>query len=327
MDVITGGTGHIGNALVRELIPQKSNICVFVPPNEDVSSLEGLNTEIKRGDVRDIDSLLKSFKGAEYVYHLAGMVYIGTGKRKLLNDINVKGTCNVIKACIQTGVKMLVYVSSIHAFTEPPFGTPITETKEFDASKVKGSYAKSKAEATKQVLAAANQGLNAVVVHPTGVIGPYEYRLSNMGQLMTDFINSRLYAYIDGSYDFVDVRDVAKGIVLAAKKGSKAENYILSGEQITIKQILDILEAKTGIKPPKIKIPVLLAKMTGPLSEVYYMLRKQKPLYTAYSVSTLSSNSVTTHEKATRELGYTARPIKRSIEDAVDWLMENRTKL
>lgn len=324
MVIVTGGTGHIGNVLVRELVSLKEHVRVVVAPFDDVSSIDGLGVETVTADIRDVDSLVKAFEGGNCVYHLAGIISIGSGKRKIIHAINVNGTKNVIDACFKAGIQRLVYASSIHAFIEPPFGTPIIETKNFDPLKVVGNYAKTKAEATKEVLKAVDRGLDAVIVHPTGVIGPYEFKLSNTGQLILDFIKKRLYIYIDGSYDFVDVRDVAKGLILACKKGRKGENYILSGEQITVKGILDILQEETGIASPKLKIPAWIAKLTGPLSELYYMIRKQQPLYTSYSVSTLLSNSLTTHEKAFRELGYTARPIKESIIDTAKWLKEYR---
>ncbi|HZX21832.1 MAG TPA: NAD-dependent epimerase/dehydratase family protein, partial [Clostridia bacterium] len=237
------------------------------------------------------------------------------GRNRLLHEVNVEGTKNVMEACIQSKIKRLVYVSSIHAFEEPPFGTPITETKDFNPSKVIGQYAKSKAAATNAVFKGVERGLDAVIVHPTGIIGPYEYRLSNTGQLIYDFLHKKLFAYIDGSYDFVDIRDVAKGIILACEKGRMGENYILSGEQVTVRGILKILEDETGIKTPNIKIPIWLAKLTSPLSELYYKIKKQQSLYTSYSIATLLSNSITTHEKAAKELGYTARSIKESIRD------------
>lgn len=323
MVVVTGATGHIGNALIREFASKGERVCVLALPTDDISSLKGFDVDIKFGDVRDINSLITAFKGAQYVYHLAGIVSIGSGKRKLIHDVNVLGTRNVVDACIQSKVKRLVYVSSIHAFTEPPRGIPIVETKDFDPSKVIGQYGKSKAEATNEVLKGIERGLDAVIVHPTGVIGPYEYRMSNTGQLMVDFMNRKLFAYIDGGYDFVDVRDAASGIILAADKGRRGENYILSGEWLTVKSLLKLLEDNTSIKAPAAKIPLWLARLTGPLSELYYYVKRQKPLYTSYSISTLSSNSLTTHEKATRELGYTARPIKESIADTVKWLQQN----
>ena len=324
MLVVTGATGHIGNMLVRKLLATGKKVKAVVLPFDRPDPLQDQDVELVYADVRDMPALLSAFKGAEYVYHLAGIVSIGSGQSRLLKDVNINGTKNVINACMQTGVKRLLYVSSIHAFTEPPHGVPIIETKEFDPSTVLGYYAQSKAAATREVLQAVeSRGLDAVIVHPTGVIGPYDYKRSNMGQLIIDYMNRHLYAYVDGAYDFVDVRDVARGIILASNQGQAGENYILSGQQISIKQILTILEEETGIKAPRIKLPLWVAKMTAPASELYYRLKKQAPLFTSYSISTLTSNSLTTHQKAAQELGYTSRPIRESLHDAIQWFKAN----
>ncbi len=324
MVVVTGATGHIGNALVRELVKNGTIVRALVLPQEDISSLKHLPIEIVKGDVTDYDSLAKAFEGTSYVYHLAGVVSISSGDKNLLQKVNVEGTRNVVRACMEAGIKRLVYTSSIHAFPELPHGKTIIEIKEFHPDKVVGDYAKSKAMATNIVLDAVKEGLNAVIVHPTGVVGPYEFKLSNTGQLIVDFLRRRLYAYIDGGYDFVDVRDVAHGIILACEKGRIGENYILSGEQITIKQLLKYLEEATGVEAPKCKIPLWLAKITAPLSELYYKMLRQQPLYTSYSIYTLCSNSLTSHSKATMELGYRPRPIKQALFDAVHWIKEKR---
>lgn len=323
MVVVTGATGHIGSVLVRELIQRGEKVSALVLPSDNLIAIKDLDLEIVRGDVRELETLVTAFQGAKKVYHLAGMVSIETGKKKLLEDINLKGTKNVIEACLQTGVDRLVYVSSIHAFSEPPPGIPIVETKTFDSSKLVGQYAKTKAAATMEVLIAVERGLDAVVVHPTGVIGPYEYKLSNTGQLIFDFMHGKLFAYLDGAYDFVDVRDVAKGIVLACEKGKRGENYILSGERIKIKELLTILEQETGVRAPKLKIPFWLAKLIGPLSELYYLLKKQQPLFTSYSITTLFSNSLTSNKKAVLELGYETRPIREAIKDTIRWFREH----
>lgn len=323
MVVVTGATGHIGYALVRELSKRGFDIRALVLPGEDTSHLSDYAVEFVTGDVRDISSLTRAFEGAKYVFHLAGIVSIGSGGRRLLHEVNVQGTHNVVEACRKAGVERLLYVSSIHAFREPPKGELLTESKEFDAKRVKGSYAKTKAEATLCVLSAAREGLDAVVVHPTGVIGPYEFRLSNLGQLVADFLRRRLYAYIEGGYDFVDVRDVAAGIVNACLLGKSGENYILSGERITVKELLRVLEQATGIPAPTFRIPCWLALATGPFSELYYKMRRQKPLYTSYSVRTLMQSCSTTCEKAVRELGYRHRPIAQSLRDTADWILNS----
>jgi len=323
MVVVTGATGHIGNVLTRELLAGGESVVALVPPFEDTASLRGLEVQKVEGDVCWLDSLVRAFEGSEVVYHLAGAISILPGKGELLERVNVAGTQNVIKASLLAGVKRLVYVSSIHAVKEPPPGTAIDETWPYDPGSVLGDYAKSKARATVEVVRAAKRGLDAVIVCPTGVIGPYDYRISEIGQLILSFMEGKLRAYLDGAYDFVDVRDVARGIILAAERGKSGESYILSGERVSIRDLLSMLEGITGRKAPAFKIPRWLARTVGKAASIYYRFVKTKPLFTAYSVDVLNSNSEVSSEKARRELGYVARPVRESVADAVSWFKLN----
>jgi len=323
--VVTGATGHIGNVLIRQLLSRGENVRVVIPPLEDTAPLDGLKVEISECDIRKIDSLIAAFKESDVIYHLAGIISILPGKSELLHQVNVLGTRNVVEACLKTGVRRLIYTSSIHAVKEPPHGIVIDETYPYDPDNVLGDYAKSKARATLEVLKGIDQGLDAVIVCPTGVIGPYDYKISEMGQLIVKFIKGGLKTYIDGAYDFVDVRDVATGLILACEKGRSGESYIVSGEQINIYSLLLILEEITGIKAPSFKIPVWLARTAGKVASPYYYLTKTKPLFTAYSVDVLASNSLISSAKARLELGYSTRSIRESIVDAVAWFRENAT--
>ncbi len=323
MIVVTGATGHIGNVLVRELVARGEQVRVLLLPVEDTTPLDGLPVNKVRGDVRDLKSLITAFKDADMVYHLAGVISILAGKNELLNQVNVIGTRNVVAACRQTGVRRLVYTSSIHAVREPPHGTVIDESSPYDPASVLGDYAKSKARATLEVLKGVGQGLDAVVVCPTGVIGPYDYRVSEMGQLILDFTNRKLKAYLDGAYDFVDVRDVARGLILAAEKGRAGESYLLSGKQITVRDLLSMLEEITGIKAPAFKVPAWLARTAGKIAPLYYRMARARPLFTTYSVDVLASNSLVSSARARRELDFSTRPIKESVVDAVAWFREH----
>ncbi len=322
MNVVTGATGHIGNVLVRELTAEGEKVRVVIPAQEDVSPLEGLKVELVEGDVRNIDSLIRAFKGCDIAYHLAGIISIVPGKRNLMHQVNVEGARNVVEACLSTGIKRLVYASSIHAIAEPPHGTAIDETLPFDPDRTIGDYGKSKALAAREVLKGTEKGLNAVIMCPTGVIGPYDYKVSEMGQLIRDFLEKKIKARIDGSYDFVDVRDVAKGHILARQKGQAGQTYILSGERITVTDLLSTLEEITGVKAPSLKIPRRLVRAVAVLASPYYRLTKARPLFTAYSIDVLASNSLVNSEKARRELGYRSRPVKESIQDAIEWFKE-----
>jgi dihydroflavonol-4-reductase len=319
MIVVTGSTGHIGNVLIRELIAGHQKVRAVVLPGEDIAPLKNLDIEVVEADVRDFDSLSKAFKGAECVFHLAGIISILPGKKKLLEDVNIKGTRNVAEACLENGVGRLVYTSSIHALKEPPHGTVITESQPYDPISVIGDYARSKAQATLEVLKAVRKGLDAVIVCPTGVIGPYDFKGSEMGEMVHSFLKQKLKISVGGAYDFVDVRDVAGGLLLAAAKGRRGEGYILSGERITIRQLMSLLEKISGTRAPAFQIPRQLARFFGVLATPYYVLTGTKPLFTAYSIDVLNSNSVVSSAKARQELGYTARSIKDSITDMVSW--------
>ena len=220
MIVITGATGHIGNVLVRELIARGQAVRALALPDDDCCSLAGLNTEIVYADVTDLRSLESAFAGADVVFHLAGIVTIMPSMKRVLERVNVGGMRNVATACRSAGVRRLVYTSSIHAIAEPPHGTIIDESQPFDADRVLGDYARSKARATLLLLEEVSKGgLDAVICCPTGVIGPWDYRISNIGQLILDFASGHLKSYVRGAYDFVDVRDVTNGLILAAEKG------------------------------------------------------------------------------------------------------------
>lgn len=325
MIVVTGATGHIGNVLVRKLLKRGENVRAVIPAGEDARSLEGLEVERVEGDLRDSESLIRAFEGARMVYHLAGIITILSGQDDLLYRVNVEGTRNVVDAGIKTGIERLVYTSSVHALEEPPQGTVIDETCPYGVECARGGYDRTKAQASLEVIKGVEKGLDAVIVCPSGVIGPYDYRISQMGQLILTFMKGNLRAYVDGAYDFVDVRDVAEGLILAGERGECGESYILSGEQITVPELFLTLEDITGVKAPSLKLPLWVVRIASRASPIYYKIAKSKPLFTAYSTEVLVSNSQITSEKARRELGYSPRPIRESIKDSVVWFRENGT--
>ncbi len=323
MIAVLGATGHLGNVLVRKLLEKNEKVRAIVPIGEDLAPLAGLNPEITYADLRDVNSLKVAFEGAEIVFHVAGAVDIAGGNRKLLYEINVRGTENVIEACRRANIKKLVYASSVHALYEPPKEIVIDENMPFSPEKVAGDYAKSKAMASLKVLEAAKNGLNAVLLCPTGIIGPYDFKISQMAQLVIDFVNGRLKTYIDGAYDFVDVRDVAEGFISASRFAKSGEVFVLSGERITMERFMNLLEKFTGVKKPRVKMPYFLAKLTAPLTPIYYRFVKTKPLFTPYSIKVLRSNSFVSSGKARKKLGFNPRPAEESIRDMVHWLYEN----
>jgi len=323
MIVVTGATGHIGNVLVRELLQRGQTVRAVVPPGEDAAPIRGLPLERVAGDVRDIGSLIPAFQGADIVYHLAGIISISRRNRHLLAEVNVLGTRNVVQACLKARVRRLVFTSSVHALVEPPQGTAMCEPERFEPESIVGDYGRSKARASLEVLEGVKQGLDAVMVFPTGVIGPFDHKGSEMGQLMIDFAQRRLPAYIDGAYDFVDVRDVVKALTAAAELGRPGEGYIVSGWVITVRKLMALLERLTGVKAPRLVLPNWLALVAATFSPVWYGLTRSKPRFTRYSLHVLRSNCLMDNTKARRELCFAPRAVEESVADAVRWFREN----
>lgn len=321
MIVVTGATGHIGNVLVRELVARGQSVRAVVLPGDSHRPLAGVDVEIVHGDVTDPATIELAFAGADVVFHLAGIVTIMPGMVKLLERVNMGGMQNVIRACRAVGVNRLVYTSSIHAVAEPPHGTVIDESQPFDPTRVLGDYARSKARATLLLLdETAKGGLNAVVCCPTGVIGPWDFGISNIGQLIVDFESGHLKSFVRGAYDFVDVRDVVNGLILAAEKGQTGRHYIFSGAQVQVPELMKVLESEIGRPAPTYEIPSAVARAAGVLASLYYRMMRRKPVFTAYSIDVLHSNSEVSSARARRELGFDSRPWKESIHDHVEWL-------
>ena len=320
MIVVTGAAGHVGNVLVRELVDRGQIVRALILPYDDHRPLAGLNVEITHGDVTDLKSLISAFVEADLVFHLAGIVTIMPGMKRELERVNVGGIHNVATACRAAGVRRLVYTSSIHAIAEPPQGTVIDESQPFNSDRVLGDYARSKARATLLLLDEVDKGeLDAVICCPTGIIGPWDYGISSIGQLILDFASGHLKSYVSGAYDFVDVRDVAKGLVLAAEKGRSGRHYIFSGAQVQVPELMKELAYNIGYPAPTYRIPATIARTAGMLASVYYRLLRRQSVFTAYSIDVLRSNSQVSSVRAREELGFTSRPWQESIHDHVEW--------
>lgn len=327
MFIITGANGHLGNTIIRSLIGK--NLCIrgLILPGDQFYPIPGV--EYIEGDVRNKESLRNLFKGSEnydtYVIHTAGIIDISEKISPLLYDVNVNGTKNIISLCLEYNVKRLVYVSSVHAIPEKDSSSVIAETGRFSPSEVVGGYAKTKAEATQAVLDAAAAGLNAVIVHPSGILGPYGGSENHLVQLLSDYICGRIPACVRGGYDFVDVRDVADGCILALKKGVCGECYILSNRHYEIKDVLKMVKSVYGGRRLPV-LPMWLAKIFIPVFQLHSKIFKKRPLYTKYSLYTLKSNDRFSHDKATAELGYKPRDLLCTIKDTIDWICANKRK-
>lgn len=325
MVLVTGSTGHLGNVLVRLLLDRGYRVRVLVQPTESLSSLSGHALEVVVGDVREEDTLVAAFRGIDVVFHLAGIVSILKEQRELLREVNIGGTRNVISACRRAGVRRLVYTSSVHAFS-PPDGSVLDESSPILPDQAIGEYGKSKAEATLEVLRAAAAGLDAVVVCPAGIIGPFDYRRSRMGRVISLLMRSSLFGLPEGAYNFVDVRDIAQGELLAAEQGRRGEVYILSGEKIRVDELVEATGEAMGRKATSFPLPLWLCRAGAALGSISYNLTGKEPLLTEESLAILRSNCDMSSSKAEREISYRHRPLAETLLDTVEWHSERRVR-
>lgn len=321
--IITGANGFLGNNIIRKLEQEKnSEIRAFVLKGESIKSLENLKCKIYYGDITKKETLASVFENTDgkevFVIHCAGIVYIKSKYNPLVYNVNVNGTKNIIDKVLNINAK-LVYISSVHAI--PECNGVITETVDFDPNRVEGLYAKTKAEAAKYVMdAVKTKKLNACIIHPSGIIGPNDYGNSHLTELVKEVASGKLFACVKGGYDFVDVRDVAEGVINACNKNTKGECYILSNKYITIKELSDIICDCVKRKKINIVLPIWIAKIFALFFEIYYNLKKQTPLFTKYSLYTLSSNANFSNEKAKKELNFKNRDMIDTIKDTIKWI-------
>lgn len=325
--MITGATGHIGNVLVHELSRRfpEENIRIFIQPHEHLDMFDRLVLELFYGDICDPEQVRDAVRGARLVFHLAGMIDTSLYPSPKLQEINVGGTRNVIAACEAEHVERLVYVSSVHALPDLPVSQEISEVEDFPVPGLLGGYAQSKSEATALVYAAINRGLDAVIAFPSGVIGPQDYKMSEMGRVFRYFslIGSlRLVLSFNGAYNFVDVRDVVAGLIAIAERGRSGQGYILSGHQITLHEIIQLEREVLGQRQPLIlSVPTRIVKGCAYVIAWFAHIFHIRSLVTPYSIAVLQSNSWISHEKASRELGYQPRPISESFRDNLAWMV------
>ena len=251
--------------------------------------------------------------------HCAGIVSVASKPDEAIYRVNVQGTQNIVDLSREFGAGRLIYVSSVHAIPEKPAPETITEPDRFAPDEILGDYGKSKAMATALVLEAAQNGLNASVVLPSGIIGPGDLARGNMTRMLLAFCRGQLPLGVNGGYDFVDVRDVAVGVLACAERGKAGECYILSGHYTTIQDMFALTASQLGRKAPKLCVPATLASCAAPVFEKIAQLRGERPFFTPYAIAVLRSNGRFSNAKATAMLGYHARPLRETLQSMILW--------
>ncbi|WP_455382062.1 NAD-dependent epimerase/dehydratase family protein [Salinispira pacifica] len=322
MIAVTGATGHLGHVLVRRLVERGDQVRIVTRSTSEMAGFEDLPVERVNADLCDGTALRTAFDGADIVYHSAAKISIGADDHSELHRVNVEGTRCVIDAVRKAHVRRLVDVSSIEAFPLTIGPYPVTEELGVDPEHTVMEYGRTKALGTRFILEETQNGLDAVVACPTAFIGPPDYRLSPMGRLVLDFARGRLPAYVDGGFDFADVRDIADGVILAGEKGRSGEAYLLSGQFVTIPELMELLASLSGRRNPLLCLPTrMVASLMGPV-EVYYRLFRRPPRFTRDSLHILSYGITVDSSKARKELGYQSRPLETTLSDLLAWYGE-----
>ena len=325
--LVTGATGFLGMVVAEELVRRKAQVHALVLHDDPYTDLLPKEVRTVIGDVCDKSSLSDFFADADSrtcVIHCAGIVSVASRPGPRLYQVNVGGTWKVLRQCMEHDVGKMVYVSSVHAIPEKPKGCIISEDCEFSPGLVDGDYAKSKAAATELVFDAAERGLNASIVFPSGIIGPGDLQGGSFTSMAKSFLSGKLPFAVRGGYDFVDVRDVANGILACSESGEPGKGYILSGCYVTIRRMLQLVGKAAKLKYRSLCLPLGLARLAAPYYE-RRSLRERKPLFfTPYSVSVLASNGQFSHAAASERFAYQPRPIEETLGDMTAWLLNQK---
>ena len=317
---VTGASGHIGNSLVRELKKQDAEVKVLV--HDFSSGFEESGVEPVHGNLLYPDSLIPLCEGADVVFHLAARIAIANTASAQVYETNVTGTKNILKAANNANVRKFIHFSSIHAFQTDPLDMILDENRPKVESD-KTIYEYSKAEGEREVLKAVKNGLNAVILNPTAVIGPFDSRSSLLGQALRKIYQNKLPFLVAGGYNWVDVRDVVSAAINSIEYGRKGENYILSGEYLSLQELSVIISRISGCRIPG-TVPVFLARLACPILKVYSSVTNTQPLYTYQSLDILVNSPLKiSNAKARKELGYEPRKLEQTLRDTFDWYREN----
>ena len=318
--LVTGATGFVGSHVARLLADQGAELRLLVRPTSLTANLEGIAGERVAGDLRDPESLRNAMSGCEAVFHVAADYRLWTREPQEMYRSNVEGTRNIIQLAQQTGVRRVIYTSSVGTMGFTSNGHLADENSPVGLGDMIGHYKKSKFQAEQVALEAARGGADVVVVNPTTPVGERDIKPTPTGRIVVDFLKRKFPAYVDTGLNLVDVAEVARGHVAALEKGRRGERYILGGENLTLKEILDRLAAITGLPSPRVKLPYAVAMASGVVdTAVTGLLLRREPRVTVDAVRMGRKKMFVSSAKAERELGWKIVPVDNALRRAVEW--------
>jgi dihydroflavonol-4-reductase len=321
---ITGATGFLGTHVARVLAEQGAGLRLLVRPTSNLKNLEGLPAETAMGDLRDAASLEKAMSGCEVVFHVAADYRLWVQDPVEMYRSNVEGTRAILEAARKNGVRCVVYTSSVATIGFTGNGHPADEDSPVALADMIGHYKRSKFMAEQVALEAGRAGMRVVTVNPTTPVGEQDIKPTPTGRIVVDFLKGKFPAYVETGLNLVDVHECALGHVEAVEKGKSGERYILGGENLTLKQILDKLGAISGLPSPRVKLPYFVAYAAGLVDQtVSGRLLHREPRATVETVRMGKKKMWASSGKAERELGWKILPADNALRRAVEWFRAN----
>lgn len=317
--LVTGASGFLGWHVATRLLERGRPVRVLA---RDPSRLHELDVETVAGDLREPASVANAVAGCGVVFHVAADYRLWARRPEELYRSNVDGTRNVLAAARTAGVERVVYTSTVGCIGVPPNGVG-DEGLPVSLAEMAGAYKRSKFLAEQVALEFARSGFPVVIVNPTAPVGDHDRKPTPTGKIIVDFLRRRMPAYVDTGLNVVDVRDTAEGHLLACERGRAGERYILGGENLTLRQIFEKLEAISGLKAPAVRLPYAVAYAAGLASTAWANVSGAEPRAPIDAVRMARKKMWVTHSKAARELGYRAGSADRALQRAVEWFRAN----
>jgi dihydroflavonol-4-reductase len=319
--LVTGGTGFVGANLVRELLADGHTVRVLARRGADRRALDGCKVEIVEGDLLEAASLRYAVAGARHVYHVAADYRLWAPDPRVIYRVNVDGTRHLMAAAAEAGTERIVYTSTVGAVGIPKDGTPGDETTPVTLADMVGAYKASKFLAERVADEWVARGAPIVIVNPSAPIGPWDVKPTPTGQMIVDFLNGKMIGSVDTGLNVVHVRDVARGHILAARKGRVGERYILGHRNLSLREIFGMLSALTGVPAPRFRVPYAVAWLAAAGMEGASRLTRRPPAVPLTAVRMARKRMYFRADKAVRELGLPQTPPETALADAVAWFV------
>ncbi len=321
---VTGATGFVGSHVAHLLAEQGASLRLLTRNSSRRENIEGLNAELVTGDLAQPESFKSALRGCEFVFHVAADYRVWVRDPGAMYRANVEGTRSIIRAAQEAGVRRVVYTSSVATMGFTSNGQPCDENSPVALGDMIGHYKRSKFMAEQVAIEAAKAGANVVILNPTTPVGERDIKPTPTGRIIVDFLNHNFPAYVETGLNLVDVHEIARAHVASIERGRSGERYILGGEDLTLKQILDKLAAITGIPTPTVKVPHAVAMGFAVWDEFFTgRLRGREPRATIDAVRMGRKMMFASSAKAERELDYKALPVEAALERAVNWFRDH----